>query len=207
MGGGSFASAGRALVSKSSRRGALRSTVDAAAYCLLLHARGPAHLLLGCPRPWGWREGGLCGRHGRAGQRRAERRWHLHVAVCQEEGRRRLLSESASHGRASCKKLLATMLDVSRVQKELVEIERDKNLSGVSIAICEDDLARMRGTITGPVGTPYEGGIFSVDIHLPCAFLLLQLVLGLRERPIEITVSFLLGPLQASLVHCGSSFH
>lgn len=59
------------------------------------------------------------------------------------------------------------MLDVSRVQKELVEIERDRNLSGVSVQVCEDDLARMRGTITGPVGTPYEGGIFSVDIELP----------------------------------------
>ncbi|KAL2622173.1 hypothetical protein R1flu_002378 [Riccia fluitans] len=62
------------------------------------------------------------------------------------------------------------MLDVSRVQKELVEIERDKNLSGVSITLSGDDLARMRGTITGPVGTPYEGGIFTVDINLPSAY-------------------------------------
>ncbi|CAM6088889.1 unnamed protein product [Calypogeia fissa] len=62
------------------------------------------------------------------------------------------------------------MLDTSRVQKELVEIERDKHLSGVSISIYEDDLARMRGTITGPHGTPYEGGVFSVDIHLPSAY-------------------------------------
>lgn len=60
------------------------------------------------------------------------------------------------------------MLDVSRVQKELVEIERDKKLSGVSIEISEGDLTRMRGTINGPVGTPYEGGIFVVDIQLPC---------------------------------------
>lgn len=61
------------------------------------------------------------------------------------------------------------MLDVSRVQKELVEIERDKKLSGVSIEISDEgDLTRMRGTISGPVGTPYEGGIFIVDIQLPC---------------------------------------
>jgi len=59
------------------------------------------------------------------------------------------------------------MLDASRVQKELVEIERDKSLSGVSIQIYGDDLTRMCGTISGPVGTPYEGGIFTVDIHLP----------------------------------------
>lgn len=62
------------------------------------------------------------------------------------------------------------MLDVSRVQKELVEIERDKNLSGVSIEICGDDLAHMKGTIEGPVGTPYEGGVFVIDIHLPSAY-------------------------------------
>ncbi len=60
------------------------------------------------------------------------------------------------------------MLDASRVQKELVEIERDKSLSGVSIQIYGDDLTHMCGTISGPVGTPYEGGIFTVDIHLPC---------------------------------------
>jgi ubiquitin-conjugating enzyme (huntingtin interacting protein 2) len=82
------------------------------------------------------------------------------------------------------------MLDVSRVQKELVEIERDKHLSGVSISICKEDLARMRGTITGPHGTPYEGGIFSVDIHLPCTsffthfdYLFFFLFCYLRECP------------------------
>ncbi|KAH9574962.1 hypothetical protein CY35_01G087700 [Sphagnum magellanicum] len=62
------------------------------------------------------------------------------------------------------------MLDASRVQKELVEFERDKSLSGVSIQIYDDDLTRMRGTISGPVGTPYEGGIFTVDIQLPSAY-------------------------------------
>lgn len=62
------------------------------------------------------------------------------------------------------------MLDVSRVQKELVEIKRDEKLSGVSIEISEGDLTRMRGTIGGPHGTPYEGGVFIVDIQLPSAY-------------------------------------
>lgn len=61
------------------------------------------------------------------------------------------------------------MLDVSRVQKELVEVERDK-LSGVSIQISGDNLAHMQGTIEGPSGTPYEGGVFTIDIHLPSAY-------------------------------------
>ncbi|GBG74237.1 hypothetical protein CBR_g17947 [Chara braunii] len=61
-------------------------------------------------------------------------------------------------------------LDVSRVQKELVEIEKDKVLSGVSVSVCGDELSLMRGTIVGPVGTPYEGGTFVVDIQLPSAY-------------------------------------
>ncbi|GAQ85692.1 ubiquitin-conjugating enzyme [Klebsormidium nitens] len=56
-------------------------------------------------------------------------------------------------------------LDVNRIQKELVEIERDKN-SGVSVTIIGGQLSRLTGTIKGPIGTPYEGGIFVVDITL-----------------------------------------
>eukprot|EP00850_Spirogloea_muscicola_P011415 SM000071S21039 [mRNA] locus=s71:64754:66222:+ [translate_table: standard] len=61
------------------------------------------------------------------------------------------------------------MLDVVRVQKELVEIERDKQ-SGVSVAVDGGDLTRMCGTIAGPEGTPYEGGVFNIDIQLPSAY-------------------------------------
>lgn len=59
------------------------------------------------------------------------------------------------------------MLDVSRVQKELVECNRDKAISGVSIEVHGDSLTHLSGTITGPVATPYEGGIFHIDIRLP----------------------------------------
>ena len=58
------------------------------------------------------------------------------------------------------------MLDLTRVQRELVEIKRDTT-SGVSVEVPGDDICRLRGTVMGPVGTPYEGGIFSVDIFVP----------------------------------------
>eukprot|EP00475_Leptophrys_vorax_P015891 TRINITY_DN22272_c0_g1_i1.p1 TRINITY_DN22272_c0_g1~~TRINITY_DN22272_c0_g1_i1.p1 ORF type:complete len:193 (+),score=4.50 TRINITY_DN22272_c0_g1_i1:74-652(+) len=58
------------------------------------------------------------------------------------------------------------MRDTTRIQRELVEIKRDPE-SGVTIDVPGDDLTRMCGTITGPVGTPYEGGTFAVDIVLP----------------------------------------
>lgn len=59
------------------------------------------------------------------------------------------------------------MIDTSRVQKELVEIERDRKTLGVSIKLHGDDLTHLCGTIAGPLETPYEGGIFLIDIRLP----------------------------------------
>lgn len=63
---------------------------------------------------------------------------------------------------------LGKMLDVSRVQKELMECNRDKSISGVSISLADGgtDLSHLLGTISGPVDTPYEGGTFVIDIRL-----------------------------------------
>lgn len=59
------------------------------------------------------------------------------------------------------------MLDKSRVQKELKECNRDTEISGVSISLHDGaDLTHLCGTIAGPVGTPYEGGTFVIDIQL-----------------------------------------
>eukprot|EP00884_Botryococcus_braunii_P000271 jgi/Botrbrau1/10244/Bobra.0140s0002.2 len=57
------------------------------------------------------------------------------------------------------------MLDYGRVQKELKEIERDKQ-SGVTIQIKGNSLSRLTGTVQGPRDTPYENGFFLVDIQL-----------------------------------------
>ncbi|XP_074561756.1 ubiquitin-conjugating enzyme E2 27-like [Curcuma longa] len=64
------------------------------------------------------------------------------------------------------------MLDVSRVQKELVECNRDESISGVSISLADGgtDLSHLRGTISGPVDTPYEGGNFVIDIRLTSGY-------------------------------------
>uniref|UniRef100_A0A0D6R477 E2 ubiquitin-conjugating enzyme n=1 Tax=Araucaria cunninghamii TaxID=56994 RepID=A0A0D6R477_ARACU len=63
------------------------------------------------------------------------------------------------------------MLDISRVQKELTEIDRDKKTSGIGIKLCGDsDISHLCGTIAGPMGTPYEGGSFQIDIRLPAAY-------------------------------------
>ncbi|KAK9108562.1 hypothetical protein Syun_024573 [Stephania yunnanensis] len=59
------------------------------------------------------------------------------------------------------------MLDLTRVQKELTDCNRDKLVSGVSLSLRGDDLAHLSGTISGPIGTPYEGGTFEIDIRIP----------------------------------------
>jgi ubiquitin-conjugating enzyme (huntingtin interacting protein 2) len=60
------------------------------------------------------------------------------------------------------------MVDFARVQKELQECNRDFEASGIKVSPTgETNLAHLVGTIPGPIGTPYEGGTFKIDITLP----------------------------------------
>ncbi|XVE56514.1 hypothetical protein DITRI_Ditri04bG0016800 [Diplodiscus trichospermus] len=59
------------------------------------------------------------------------------------------------------------MIDFARVQKELQECGREKDSSGIKVSPKSDNLARLTGIIPGPLGTPYEGGSFEIDITLP----------------------------------------
>ncbi|XP_051116063.1 ubiquitin-conjugating enzyme E2 27 [Andrographis paniculata] len=60
------------------------------------------------------------------------------------------------------------MVDFARVQKELQECNRDFEVSGIKvIPKSEANLTQLLGTIPGPLGTPYEGGTFKIDITLP----------------------------------------
>lgn len=54
--------------------------------------------------------------------------------------------------------------DSLRLQKELKDLAEDTN-SGVSVEV-GDILTHLTGTVLGPKDTPYEGGIFKVDIKL-----------------------------------------
>lgn len=52
-----------------------------------------------------------------------------------------------------------------RIAKELKEIESDK-ASGVTALVVNDNLQKLLGSVPGPQDTPYEGGLFKVDIQL-----------------------------------------
>ncbi|TYZ66703.1 hypothetical protein PybrP1_000794 [[Pythium] brassicae (nom. inval.)] len=55
-----------------------------------------------------------------------------------------------------------------RVRKELDECQRDSHVSGVvAVARSPTDLSQLQGTLQGPPGTPYEGGVFQLEIVIP----------------------------------------
>ena len=51
-----------------------------------------------------------------------------------------------------------------RIGKELKECARDAEASGCTAEAVGGDMRHLRGTIKGPEGSPFEGGIFVVDI-------------------------------------------
>lgn len=59
------------------------------------------------------------------------------------------------------------MSRVRRIAKELEECGQDTQ-SGISLQLVnETDLTHLSGFFRGPPGTPYEGGLFQVDINIP----------------------------------------
>lgn len=55
-----------------------------------------------------------------------------------------------------------------RLTKELAEVGKDDKTSGVKATpVKAGDLNHLKGTINGPLGTCYEGGVFEVDIIIP----------------------------------------
>ncbi|KAG4989113.1 hypothetical protein JHK85_032096 [Glycine max] len=59
------------------------------------------------------------------------------------------------------------MIDLARVQKELMECSKDTEGSGIKVSPNNNNLVLLIGTIPGPIKIPYEGGIFQIDITLP----------------------------------------
>eukprot|EP00934_Nitzschia_sp_Nitz4_P007973 Nitzschia sp. Nitz4//scaffold58_size112336//41176//41835//NITZ4_004028-RA/size112336-snap-gene-0.153-mRNA-1//1//CDS//3329554974//7963//frame0 len=55
-----------------------------------------------------------------------------------------------------------------RLGKELLEVGKDDKTSGVrALPVSDGNLRQLKGTIQGPTGTCYEGGVFEIDIEIP----------------------------------------
>ncbi|KAL8254276.1 hypothetical protein R6Q59_032497 [Mikania micrantha] len=59
------------------------------------------------------------------------------------------------------------MADATRIQRELTHFNKDQSILGMSLVPDEKDFRHLTATIPGPISTPYEGGLFGVDINLP----------------------------------------
>lgn len=55
--------------------------------------------------------------------------------------------------------------DINRIKKELRECSKDRVVEAELVS--ESNLLHWKGRIKGPVGTPYDGGTFIIDINLP----------------------------------------
>ena len=58
------------------------------------------------------------------------------------------------------------MSDLKRLQKELDDIKKN-DIPNLSAGPINDNLFEWEAVILGPVGTPYEGGVFYLNISIP----------------------------------------
>nr|XP_043621165.1 ubiquitin-conjugating enzyme E2 27-like [Erigeron canadensis] len=59
------------------------------------------------------------------------------------------------------------MVQELRIQRELQNVVSDESLVGITLQREENDIHHLTATIIGPESTPYEGGLFRLDINLP----------------------------------------
>ncbi|KAF8559468.1 hypothetical protein OG21DRAFT_1480811 [Imleria badia] len=75
------------------------------------------------------------------------------------------LSSTASLSCAYCSRLTAFQMTLKRIHREIADAKKE-DLGTITLTPSQDSLYRWKATIPGPQGSPYEGGVFNVDIQL-----------------------------------------
>ncbi|KAI6157236.1 ubiquitin-conjugating enzyme/RWD-like protein [Pisolithus tinctorius] len=60
---------------------------------------------------------------------------------------------------------LSSAMTMKRIHREIADVQKE-DLGAITLAPTPASLYRWKGTIPGPQGSPYEGGIFNIDIQL-----------------------------------------
>jgi ubiquitin-conjugating enzyme (huntingtin interacting protein 2) len=48
-----------------------------------------------------------------------------------------------------------------------VECEKDTETSGVTVTVMNDNVLTLQGSIKGPIDSPYQDGVFLIEIKIP----------------------------------------
>ncbi|EGN97144.1 hypothetical protein SERLA73DRAFT_56659 [Serpula lacrymans var. lacrymans S7.3] len=56
-------------------------------------------------------------------------------------------------------------MTVKRIHREVADVKKE-DLGAITLAPSADNLFHWKGSIPGPQGSPYEGGVFNVDVYL-----------------------------------------
>ena len=48
-----------------------------------------------------------------------------------------------------------------------MECEKDTETSGVTVTVMNDNVMTLQGSIKGPIDSPYQAGVFLVEIKIP----------------------------------------
>lgn len=68
---------------------------------------------------------------------------------------------------------------MKRINREIADLAKEE-LGGMTLAPVESNMFVWKGSIPGPEGSPYEGGVFQVNIELmndyPCVFAIMRVL-------------------------------
>ena len=61
--------------------------------------------------------------------------------------------------------MLSSQMTVKRIHREIADVAKE-DLGSITLVPTPDNLFVWKGSIPGPQGSPYEGGVFGVDVVL-----------------------------------------